>query len=404
PGRGTVAGRTVLERKTVHIPDVLADPEFTFFEFAKAGNVRTMLGVPLLREGMPIGVIVLSRQTVRPFTDRQIELVTTFADQAVIAIENVRLFDEVQARTREVTESLEYQTAISEVLNVISRSPSDVQPVLDTIAQTAQRPCHAEQAYVMRLEDDGRYHPAAGKDVEPARVEFLRQNPIAPDRGSTCGRVALEKRTIHIVDALADPEYTLPMAGHRGDYRTLLGVPLLRDGIAIAVIVLVRAVVEPFTDKQIELVTTFADQALIAIENVRLFEAEQQRTRELTETLEYQTATSDILRVISSSPTDVQPVFDTIAESAVRLCGGQFSFVVRFDGDLLHFASCHGLSAEGLEALRRVLPRPAGEDTAGGRAVLHRAVAQIPDVQAGPAHAAPGLAPPEPIQATGQCP
>src|SRR5262245_58853032 len=196
PGSGTLAGRTVLERKTVHIPDVLADPEFTFFEFAKAGNVRTMLGVPLLHEGMPIGVIVLSRQTVRPFSDRQIELVTTFADQAVIAIENVRLFDEVQARTREVTESLEYQTAISEVLNVISRSPSDVQPVLDTIAQTAQRLCHAEQAYVMRLEDDGRYHPAAGKDVEPARVEFLRQNPIAPDRGSTCGRVALEKRTI----------------------------------------------------------------------------------------------------------------------------------------------------------------------------------------------------------------
>jgi hypothetical protein len=157
-----------------------------------------MLGVPLLREGMPIGVIVLSRQTVRPFTDRQIELVTTFADQAVIAIENVRLFDEVQARTREVTESLEYQTAISEVLNVISRSPSDVQPVLDTIADTAQRLCQSEQAYVMKL-DRGRYYPAAGKDVQPERIEFLRQHPIAPDRGSVCGRLAIHRRTIHII-------------------------------------------------------------------------------------------------------------------------------------------------------------------------------------------------------------
>src|SRR5262249_48703797 len=274
-GRGSVISRALLELKTVQILDAQTDPEYKLSKVQKLGGFRTMLGVPLLRENTPIGVIALNRTAVKPFTEKQIELIETFADQAVIAIENVRLFDEVQARPCEVTESLEYQTAISEVLNVISRSPSDVQPVLDTIAQTAQRLCHAEQAYVMRLEDDGRYHPAAGKDVEPARVEFLRQNPIAPDRGSTCGRVALEKRTIHIVDALADPEYTLPMAGHRGDYRTLLGVPLLRGGIAIAVIVLVRAVVEPFTDKQIELVTTFADQALIAIENARLFEAEQ---------------------------------------------------------------------------------------------------------------------------------
>src|SRR5262249_11121629 len=283
-----------------------------------------MIGVPLLREGTPIGALTLTRSTVRPFTDKQIELLTTFADQAAIAIENVRLFDEVQARTREVQQSLDYQTAISGVLNVISRSPSDVQPVLDTIAETAQRLCHAEQAYVMRLEDAGRYHPAVGKDVESARVEFLRQNPIAPDRRSTCGRVALEKRTIHIVDALADPEYTLSTAGHRGDYRTLLGVPLLRDGIAIAVIVLVRAVVEPFTDKQIELVTTFANQALIAIENVRLFEAERERTRELTESLEQQTAMAEVLQVISSSPGELEQVFQTMLSNATRICEANF--------------------------------------------------------------------------------
>src|SRR5215467_6770572 len=305
--RGSFAGRALLEGHVVHSPDVLADPDFTYGDAQKLGGYRTVLCVPLLREGSPIGVVVLTRHKVRPFTDKQIELATTFADQAVIAIENVRLFEEVQARTREVQESLDYQTAISDVLNVISRSPSDVQPVLDTIAETAQRLCHAEQAYVMRLEDDGRYHPAAGKDVEPARVEFLRQNPVVPGRGSTCGRVALEKRTIHIVDALADPEYTLPMADHHGDYRTLLGVPLLRDGIAIAVIVLVRAVVEPFTEKQIELVTTFADQALIAIENARLFDEVQARTEELSESLQQQTATADVLKVISRTAFELQP-------------------------------------------------------------------------------------------------
>src|SRR5215467_1441966 len=270
----------MLDRAPVQIEDAASDLEYALSHAQQATGFRTMLGVPLMRKGTPIGVFGLVRRSVRPFSDKQIELLITFADQAVIAIENVRLFDEVQARTQELTESLEYQTAISGVLNVISRSPSDVQPVLDTIAETAQRLCHAEQAYVMRLEDDGRYHPAAGKHVESARVEFLRQNPVVPDRGSACGRVALEKRAIHIVDALADPEYTLPMAGHRG-YRTLLGVPLLRDGIAIAVILLVLSNDEPTTEKQIELVTTFADQALIAIENVRLFEEVQARTREL---------------------------------------------------------------------------------------------------------------------------
>src|SRR5215467_6143913 len=296
----------MLDRAPVQIEDAASDLEYALSHAQQATGFRTMLGVPLMRKGTPIGVFGLVRRSVRPFSDKQIELLITFADQAVIAIENVRLFDEVQARTREVQQSLEYQTAISGVLNVISRSPSDVQPVLNTIAETAQRLCHAEQAYVMRLEDDGRYHPAAGKDVEEARIEFLRQNPIAPDRGSTCGRVALEKRTIHIVDAQADPEYTLPMAGHRARHRTLLGVPLLRDGIAIAVIVLVRADVEPFTEKQIELVTTFADQALIAIENARLFDEVQARTEELSESLQQQTATADVLKVISRSTFDLQ--------------------------------------------------------------------------------------------------
>jgi GAF domain-containing protein len=234
--------------------------------------------------------------------------VTTFADQAVIAIENVRLFDEVQKRTKEVQESLEYQTAISDVLDVISRSPSNIQPVLDAIAETAQRLCQSEQAYIMRLES-GHYHVVAAKDADQERIKYLQEHPIAPSRGSAVGRVALDRRTIQIPDVLKDDEYTLSMAGDRLGYRTILGVPLLRDGTVIGVIVLTRHVAQPFSDRQVALVSTFADQALIAIENVRLFEAEQQRTRELSEALEQQTATSEVLQAISSSPGELEPVF-----------------------------------------------------------------------------------------------
>ena len=244
PGRGTVTGRVFLEGRTIHIPDVLADPEFTAFEHLSRGNWRSNLGVPLLREGKTIGAFFLTRSDVKPFTSNEIELVTTFADQAVIAIENARLFDQVQVRTKELQESLEYQTAIGDVLEVISRSPSNIQPVLETIAETAQQLCQSEHAYIMLL-DNGRYHLAAAKDARAARVKYLRDNPITPNRGSVVGRVALEQSTIQITDALADPEYTLSMSGDRG-YRTILGVPLLRDGVVIGVVVLTRGIVQSF--------------------------------------------------------------------------------------------------------------------------------------------------------------
>src|SRR5262245_10543180 len=382
--RSSFAGRALLEGRVVHSPDVLADPDFAYGDTQKLGGYRTVLCVPLLREGSPIGVIVLTRHKVRPFTDKQIELATTFADQAVIAIENVRLFDEVQARTREVQESLEYQTAISEVLNVISRSPSDVQPVLDTIAETAQRLCQSEQAYVMKL-DRGRYYPAAGKDVQPERIEYLRQHPIAPDRGSVCGRVAIDRRTIHIIDALADPEYTLSMAGDRSGYRTILGVPLLREDVVIGVIVLTRAVVQPFTDKQIELVTTFANQALIAIENVRLFEAEQQRTRELKESLEQQTATSEVLRVISTSPGDLEPVFQAMVENATRICEANFGALFRFEDGAVRAAALLNVPRAYAEFLQRGLHRP-DPRTALARVMETRQAVHVADVRTHPAY------------------
>jgi GAF domain-containing protein len=275
--RGSITGRTVLEGRIVHIPDVLADPEFTWFEAQKRGNYRTVLGVPLLREGVPIGVLFLSRAMVDPFTQQEIDLVVTFADQAVIAIENVRLFDEVQARTRDLSESLQLQTATSDVLKIISRSAFKLQPVLDTLVEWAARLCEADMVIIGRPKGETYYFEASyGYSREYA--EFTASHPAGIDRGTVSGRVLLERKIVHVHDVLADPEYTYGAGQKIGGFRTLLGVPLLREGSAIGVIALGRKSVRPFTEKQIELVTTFADQAVIAIENVRLFDEVQART------------------------------------------------------------------------------------------------------------------------------
>ena len=340
PGRGSVVGRVLDERKIVQVADVLADREYTYREPALKAGYRTLVGVPLIRERNPIGVLTMGRRVVAPFTDNQIELVTTFADQAVIAIENARLFDEVQAQRNELQQSLEYQTAISEVLNVISRSPSDIQPVLDTISEIAQRLCQSEHVYILLL-DKGRYHLAAAKDAQVERIKYLQENPIVPSRGSVVGRVAQERRSVQITDALADPEYTLSMSGDRG-YRTILGVPLLREGSVIGVVVLTRGVVQPFPDKQIELITTFSDQAVIAIENARLFDEVQARTKELTKSLEQQTATSEVLQVISSSPGELEPVFQTMLANATRLCEASYGALWFCEGDAFRVGAFYG--------------------------------------------------------------
>src|SRR5262249_24877056 len=253
-----------------------------------------LLGVPLLREGVPIGVIALHRTEVRPFTDKQIELVTTFADQAVIAIENVRLFDEVQARTRDLTESVEYQTATSDVLNVISRSTFDLQPVLETVIESATRLCGATRGNIFQF--DGEFlRLKAAYGAWPGFMEYLENNPLRPGIGSVAGRAASERRTGPISGVLGAPDYEFGEMVKQQGYRTVLAVPMLREGALLGVIIILKTNVEPFTDKQIELVTTFADQAVIAIENVRLFDEEHARSRELSESLEQQTATSEVL-------------------------------------------------------------------------------------------------------------
>ncbi|WP_245477775.1 GAF domain-containing protein [Bradyrhizobium guangxiense] len=340
-GRGSVVGRVLLSGKAVQIQDVLVDPEYAYPEQQRAGGYRTLLGVPLLRSGETIGVLFLGRKAVNSFTDKQIDLVSTFADQAVIAIENVRLFDEVQAKTRDLAESLQQQTATADVLKVISRSTFDLQTVLNTLVDSAARLCEAEMAFIMRREGD-EYQAGAAVGFSEDYIEFLRGHPIAPGQSTVTGRAVLERRPVQILDVAADPEYGLRESVTLAGQRTALGVPLLRESEPIGAIVIARKRVQPFTEKQIELVATFADQAVIAIENVRLFEQLQTRTRDLSEALTYQTGSANILRVIASSPTEVGPVLKAIVESACGLCEAYDALVVLRDGDDLVIQAHHG--------------------------------------------------------------
>ena len=372
PGRGSVVGRALLEKKTVQIHDIQADPEYDLSEVVRIGDYRTVLGVPLLREGIPIGVFGLNRCAVRPFTAKQIELVSTFADQAVIAIENARLFEEVQAKTRDLEESLQQQTATADVLKVISRSAFDLQMVLDTLTESAARLCNADMAAITRQNADGSLHYATSYNF-PVDWVKIAPNPL-PERGSVVGRVLLATKAEQIADVLADPEYAYLELQKVAGYRTLLGVPLLRLGRPTGVLFLARKTVEPFTDKQIELVSTFADQAVIAIENVRLFEEVQAKTRDLSEALRYQTGSSNILSVIASSPTDVGPVLKAIVESACELCEAYDAIVLLKDGDGLRSSAHHGPIPVGRERW------PISRKWTPGRAFLDQRPVHVHDV------------------------
>src|SRR5215212_7956100 len=342
PGRGTLVARTALEVAPIHIADVLADPEYTWHQGRKLAGFRALLGVPLLREGSCVGVMAMTRATPRPFTDKQIDLVTTFADQAVIAIENARLFQEVQARTAEVQEALTYQTATSNVLDVISRSPDKLEPVLQAIVQTAARICDASYADMV-LTDSGKMHIAATfGDFGRPLGEAL---PL--DRTSVMGRTIVDGTSVHVTD-LQSEEHDFPLSRQltlRYGHRAILGVPLMRQNRAIGAILLRRTAAEPFSEKQIAVLRTFADQAVIAINNVDLFQEVQARTRELTDALEQQTATSEVLQVINASPRNLAPVFDAMLVKAAELCNAELGILWTYDGGAFTIAAERGAPA-----------------------------------------------------------
>jgi GAF domain-containing protein len=365
--------RWMREHGTLHIPDVRAQDEFPTLATVIAR--RTLLIVPLRQQGEVIGTLTARRTEVRPFTPAQVKLLETFADQALIALENVRLFQELK-------ESLEQQTATSEILGVIASSPTDIQPVLDAVAENAARLCDATNAQVFRF--DGNVLRLV------ANYGGFRSSAEAPiRRSSALGRIFVDRKTLHIHDLATEVETEFPdskASQKLFGQRTILGTPLLREGVAIGVIGLRRTEVRPFTEQQIKLLETFAAQAVIAIENVRLFKELQERNRELTQTLEQQTATSDILAVISSAPTELQPVFDTIAEHSVKLCSGLFSSVYRFDGEFIHMVAHYKYSPEALERSEHLFPTRPGRHLFTARAILDRSVIHVPDVTQDPEH------------------
>ena len=376
--RASVGGRAVLDRELIHIEDLMAVAATEFPGAVSAvGRMggRTVLAAPLLREGVAIGVILIRRTEVRPFTDKQINLLETFADQAVIAIENVRLFKELQERNSELREALEHQTATGEVLRVIASSPTELQPVLDTLIANAVKLSGATKGHVRQY--DGKFLQVVAHFGEtPEEIARYRSRPIpaVPER-SVGARALIEKRAIHVLDVQAE-EYVSDTARQSGE-RTRLAVPLLREGAAIGTITIWRDFVEPFTERQIELVKTFADQAVIAIENVRLFKELQESNRDLTEALEQQTATSEILGVIAGSPTDLQPVLDAIAQRSARVCGSDDATIRLLDGDEYFLAAHFGTIPP---------PRPGRGSlqsrSVGNEALLQRRTIHIPDLQA----------------------
>jgi GAF domain-containing protein len=383
PGRGSIAGRTVLERGVVHVHDVLADPEYELVEEAKMSGLRTMLGIPLLREGTPIGTLTLQRKTVRPFTEKQIELVTTFADQAVIAIENVRLFDEVQARTRELSEALEQQTATAGILSVISNSLNDTQPVFDAIVESGLK-LFPGATVVILLADGNKVEAAAIAAPDPAGIEALRRRlPIPLTREYMTSTAILDRKIIDVPD-VASPPPELAVGARNflaSGYRANTTMPMMRGDVAIGALTVARRAPGPLTDKQRAVLRTFADQAVIAIENTRLLNELRQRTDDLSESLGQQTATAEVLKAISRSAFDLQRVLETLLESAVRLCGSKHGMIFRYDGESCRAVAAYNTPPEYLELWERT-PIRAGRGTTTGRALLERRPVQIADVQA----------------------
>ncbi|HUP07407.1 MAG TPA: GAF domain-containing protein [Caldimonas sp.] len=392
PSRDNGTTRAVLTRGVVLIPDVREDPDFRTIDASVASGFLSVLAVPLLREGEPIGAISVGRPVPGPFSDSHIALLHTFADQAVIALENVRLFNDTgdaraaaEQRSRELAESLDYQTATSEVLRVISESPTDVQPVFAAILEAATRLFGAPLAAVFRLEAGIVNLQATHGWSEEALIDARRFYPGPPNPAMMSGRTILARAIQQQEDALADATYDHASA-EKGRWRRMVGAPLLRDGDVLGAIVVAWPQAGATPARQVELLKTFADQAVIAIENVRVLRELETRNRELVAALERQTATTDILRVISSSQTSLQPVFDAIVHSAVRLGDADHSIAALYDGESLHALAMHGYRPEAQALVERMFPMRPSATTMLGRATLAGGIAIVEDMLADTAY------------------
>ena len=374
---GTVPARILGGERLVHVEDLADDPPYLAGDphrraLVDIGGARTALAVPLCKDASIIGFIMIYRQEVRLFGDKQIALLQNFAAQAVIAMENARLLSELRERTDDLTESLEYQTATSEVLEVIGRSTSDIQPVLDTMLNAALRLCRTESGGIAIQQGEGfRYVATLGWDPEGDKA--FRSLDITAGRGTVAARVIAEGRIVQVPDVAADPEFALPGMAECAQWRTALGVPLMREGRSIGVISITRDRVEPFTERQIALVKTFADQAVIAMENARLL-------GELRESLDQKTATSDVLKAISRSSVELEAVLETLVETVARLCRADHATMFRRRDELHHLVAAHGLPEEALEFMR-THPFEDSERTMNGRVVMRRQTVHIHDIQ-----------------------
>jgi two-component system NtrC family sensor kinase len=362
--------------EVVQEPDSETNPDAGMRELSRARGFRSSLFSPLMSKGTPIGLIVVTRKETGSFAEHHVQLLQTFADQAVIAIENVRLFDEVQAKTRDLTEALTYQTGSSNILKVIASSPTDVGPVLKAIVESACELCEADDA-VVHLREGNKLRYAAHRGSIPVGLQNRAIN-----RNFVTGRSVVDKVPIHLGDVLSAEGAEFPEAqemSRRIGTRTLLSVPLLREDESIGAIVLRRIEVHPFSDKQIALLQTFADQAVIAIGNVRLFDEVQAKTRDLTEALQQQTATADVLKVISRSAFDLQTVFDTLLTSAIELSGASSGTICVRDGDIFPYRATVGATADFAQFLAEH-PATPGRHSTAGRVILSGEVICIPDV------------------------
>ena len=399
PGPQDPVGRMLRIRDPIHVADAMADKGYleqtnpSLRVAVDVGGIRTFLAVPMVKDNELIGAFVLNRQQVRPFTDKQIELVKNFAAQAVIAIENARLLNELRQRTSDLTErtadlteALEQQTATSEVLQVISSSPGDLQPVFEAMLANAVRICDAKFGNIHRW-DGQAFHLLETHNAPPAYAKARRGSPVAPPHPkSLFGGIVATKSVIHFIDDMAEEGYlervpSIVAAVELGGVRTALGVPMLREDELIGAFTLFRQEVRPFSDKQIELVQNFAAQAVIAIENARLLNELRQRTDDLTESLEQQTATSEVLQVFSGSPSDPQPVFEAMLEKAVRVCDATFGGIYRYEGGANHLLATHNTPVAFVEALKQS-PSNRPTSSISARLLATKSAVQVVDLAA----------------------